>query len=210
VNPDDGKTCRLPEIAILTSRIDLTATNSKRHSLVSGIAASSGGIPTANSGYSSGSSLDGGLFALTYDFTDPASSLNLSFVLEHSDGSLDTGFTMFDFDNDGIKEICYRDMKTLRIVKPLIPYIRLNSTIDSLILYTFPCLSGTGFEDPVIADIDNDGSADLIVTGGPVETSRYGFVYAVGNGAGSDKFAPALPVGRGGLHPSRRTDNGEY
>ncbi len=188
---------RLPEIAVLTGSIRIST--NEVHPNVASIPVASGGIPNSSSGTETGGS--GVVFALTYD--PNTSDLKYSFVLEHQDTSIDTGFTMFDFDNDGIKEICYRDMQYLRIIKPTIPYVDRNYTDDpsdgnnykpDVIKFRTRLRSYTGFEYPVIADIDNDASAEMIVLGHPTASDRYyGFIYAVGNGTG-DKFAPARPV----------------
>jgi hypothetical protein len=101
---------------------------------------------------------------------------------------------MFDFDNDGLMEICYRDEATLRIIKASTPYVTDKSADPNVVLFNRPAVSYTGFEYPVIADIDNDASAEVVVLGHNEDrTDAYGFIYALGNGTG-DKFAPALPV----------------
>jgi RHS repeat-associated protein len=64
-----------------------------------------------------------------------------------------TSSTSFDFDGDGKAEILYCDEIKLRII---------NGT-DGSILFELPLSSGTLREHPLVADVDNDGSADLIV-----------------------------------------------
>lgn len=187
----NGKKYRLPEIAILSGHMNYSTVT--QHPNVTGK-----GIPTT--GWSNGSSSytgnQGVLGAFTFDLSD--NSLKLSFVLGHNDRSINTGFTMFDFDNDGIEEICYRDEFTLRIIKASSPFVTDRMTIDSnpgIIIFKENCNSFTGFEYPVIADIDNDASAEMIVIGrssGGTDNA-WGWVYAVGNGNG-DKFAPTRPV----------------
>jgi hypothetical protein len=153
-------------------------------------------IPESNS--EATSSRYGDMIGLTWDDSPnvPVSErLKLSFVMEHADRSRNTGFTMFDFDNDGIQEICYRDESSLRIISPASqPYIPLNTTDPKIILLKKNVYSFTGFEFPTIADIDNDGSAEMLVMGTSRSVDRNrAFLYVVGNGTG-DKFAPALPV----------------
>jgi hypothetical protein len=169
----------LPEIAVLSGRVQFT--NAEVHPSVSGLT----GKTTAG---------DGAIFALTFDENekDITQRLKFSFFLEHRDNSVDTGFTMFDFDNDGIMEICYRDKRTLRIIKPTKSYVSLDETDSDVILFNAPVFSGTGFEYPVIADIDNDASAEMIVMGNDNPGGHQGYIYALGNKG--DKFAPARPV----------------
>ena len=65
-----------------------------------------------------------------------------------------SGATIFDLNGDGIPEVIYRDECWLRIYEG--PTGRT--------LYAQAMTSGTGEEYPVIADVDGDGHADLIVT----------------------------------------------
>ena len=198
----------MPEIAILSGNVGYGSL--PLHPNISGIPQSDagsltggiGGLPNYGGLPTSGSSAQKALFALTIDLNESASAnkLKLSFLLEHQDVSTDTGFTMFDFDNDGVNEICYRDMKALRIIKPVIPYVK-NAYVGSggsaannhpeVILLTVPCQSRTGYEYPIIADIDNDGSADMIIPGGDTD-ALFSHVFAISTNG--DKFASAWPV----------------
>jgi len=178
------KSYRLPEIAILCNK----PTNAQfaampRHPNVGS------SIPNTISALAVGA-----VYGFTWDAEASAASnaLKLSFVLEHNDRSVNTGFTMFDFDNDGMQEICYRDERTLRIIKASTPYVKLGSSDSNVVLFEKAVSSFTGFEYPVIADIDNDASAEMIVMGCTAADTYYGYVYALGTDG--DKFAPALPV----------------
>jgi len=66
-----------------------------------------------------------------------------------------TGITMFDFNQDGRQELIYRDETHLRIFSG-----ETGETIDSTQMY-----SGTFLEYPIVADVDNDGQAEIIVSG---------------------------------------------
>lgn len=68
-------------------------------------------------------------------------------------GSKSTGATTFDFNSDGQEEILYADEDTF--------YILEGTTGQTLWSQDNP--SGTAYEYPVVADTDNDGSADIIV-----------------------------------------------
>lgn len=76
------------------------------------------------------------------------------FTVTTTDTSGATTMTMFDFDNDGKVELVYRDETHLRII---------NNQGANII--SFPCYSGTHTEYPVVADVDQDGHADIIVAG---------------------------------------------
>ncbi|MGE3178941.1 MAG: FG-GAP-like repeat-containing protein, partial [Vicinamibacterales bacterium] len=65
-----------------------------------------------------------------------------------------TGSTVFDFDGDGSVEVVYRDEAALRIYRGG----------DGLLLFTTRVSSTTWGEEPVVADIDNDGHAEVVVS----------------------------------------------
>ncbi|MDR1331359.1 MAG: VCBS repeat-containing protein [Tannerella sp.] len=144
--------------------------------------------------------VEGCLISFTWDNTvglPVAQRLKVSFLLEHQDGSINTGFSLFDFDNDGIMDICYRDERTLRIISARRSYVTVNATTansPSVIRLSKLCYSYTGFEYPAIADVDNDGSADIVVMGRSNTTvgQTRAFILAV-EGANRD-LAPAPPV----------------
>lgn len=97
-----------------------------------------------------------------------------------------TGSTSFDFDGDGAAEVVYRDERFLRIYRGS----------DGQVLHARPVLSGTGTEMPVVADIDNDGHAELLVcsdarifNGNPaVDSGVYAFESA------NDDWAPTRAI----------------
>jgi hypothetical protein len=89
-----------------------------------------------------------GLIAIDNDFT-----LMWGGVLPTGDRSGLTGVTMFDFDGNGTTEIVYRDETDLRILD--------GST--GLDLESTPCFSSTALEYPVVGDIDNNGTTELLV-----------------------------------------------
>ncbi|MDH6306166.1 hypothetical protein M2459_002880 [Parabacteroides sp. PF5-5] len=135
----------------------------------------------------------GSLISFTWDNTPGISvfdRLKVSFMMEHSDVSVNTGISLFDFDNDGINEICYRDEKRLRIIRPIQPFVSLNDD-TGVTLFEKNVESNTGFEYPVIVDLDGDYSVDMLVSGAESNSTR-DFLYAV-QGANVD-LAPARTV----------------
>jgi hypothetical protein len=64
-----------------------------------------------------------------------------------------TGSSVFDFDGDGKAEVVYADEKNLHVY----------AGIDGTELFTTCNTNGTLYEYPLVADVDNDGQADLIV-----------------------------------------------
>ena len=162
--------------------------------------------------------IEGHVLAFTYHANPNGSTpihqrLKLSWAMEHRDESASTGITMFDFDNDGIKELVYRDELSLRIISPagrndkdLVTnaYVLSAGSDKSIIRLNQPGVrSYTGFEAPVIADVDLDGSADIVTTGtDPTfsagntsrDTRSRGYIYVFEHKGGSDKWAPCPPV----------------
>ncbi|MCP4443028.1 MAG: hypothetical protein GY810_29330, partial [Aureispira sp.] len=69
-----------------------------------------------------------------------------------TDGSGRTGTIVFDFNADGNKEVVYRDETLLRIFN--------GST--GVTLFSTSCTSFTGWEYPVVADVDNDAQTELL------------------------------------------------
>ena len=68
-----------------------------------------------------------------------------------------TTMTLFDFDQNGENELVYRDMSYLRILR--------GSDGQDLIT-PVACGSGTVNEYPIVVDVNGDGSAEIVVTGG--------------------------------------------
>lgn len=199
VNLPGGGTIKkkFPEISVLSGR--MFGSSGNNIPLHPNVAADLGPKLSGAAGnkYIDYGTIDGSLISFTWDGngTDYNDRLKASFVLLHLDNSNNTAFTLFDFDNDGKMDICYRDWTRLRIISAEAPYY-VNSTDitpeqNPLIKFATDLPSHTGFECPVIADIDGDSSADIIVMGGPSRSYR-GYVYAIqGEGV---RFAPAPKV----------------
>jgi uncharacterized repeat protein (TIGR02543 family) len=75
--------------------------------------------------------------------------------LPSDDPSRGTGLTLFDFNQDGKNEIVYRSSQ-LQIID--------GSTSSPQIKSFASAVSNTLTEQPVVADIDNDGSAEILIT----------------------------------------------
>ncbi|MBI1225192.1 MAG: hypothetical protein GC192_08115 [Bacteroidetes bacterium] len=84
---------------------------------------------------------------------DGTTQLKLLYSLPTTDNSGYTGITMFDFNQDGKQELVYRDETDLRILQ--------GST--GITIASYPLKSATGYEYPVIADVDNDGQAEILI-----------------------------------------------
>lgn len=70
------------------------------------------------------------------------------------DSSRVTGSTLFDFNGDSAAEVIYNDECWFRIYNGL----------DGEVLFKEPSESRTRIEYPIVADVDNDGNAEIIFT----------------------------------------------
>jgi hypothetical protein len=146
----------------------------------------------------------GHIIAFTYH-ADPKAPLHerlkMSWAMEHGDASSCTGITMFDFDNDNIKELCYKDENSLRVIAPAmktyINYDEPESKHGAIrFKYSDNIGSFTGFEAPVIADVNMDGSADIVIMAhnDPKREHSKSFVHVFEHAPGTSMWAPCPPV----------------
>ncbi|WP_411812028.1 FG-GAP-like repeat-containing protein [Chryseobacterium scophthalmum] len=116
-----------------------------------------------------------------YNFSNTSSL----YTLATSDSSAATSMVAFDFNGDGNKEIVYRDMTDMRIIYGG-PMAYAPPGVDAQRNYAiFSCSSGTGWEHPVVADIDADGEAEIV---GSCGTNISVF------GSGRYPWMPARPI----------------
>jgi hypothetical protein len=87
---------------------------------------------------------------------------------DHSSSA--TGSSVFDFNGDGRAEVVYRDECWLRVY----------DGVDGKTLFAAPVTSGTGTEMPVIADVDGDGHAEIIVSSDDSHDGKCGQTTALG------------------------------
>lgn len=100
------------------------------------------------------------------------SGLTTKWTYHHNDPSGMTTMALFDFNKDEIPEVVYRDASDLNIFNCSgKSHITGNDTINCYILYRHMMASGTAGEHPIIADVNNDGSAEIITNGLPYNTS---------------------------------------
>ncbi|MDR1581700.1 MAG: hypothetical protein LBS55_00305 [Prevotellaceae bacterium] len=154
----------------------------------------------------------GHIVAFTYDANEPdiKKRLKLSWMMKHNDSSHQTGIVMFDFDADGINELVYRDGLSLRVISPAnkadgFDFVNLkmdNTTHPDVIRFRETGVASyTGSESTVIADVNGDGSADIITFAieSNLATANSGghlFVYEAAEGS----WAPTRPVWNQGIY----------
>ncbi|HTE23804.1 beta strand repeat-containing protein [Flavitalea sp.] len=71
-----------------------------------------------------------------------------------TDGSAETSVTAFDLNGDGVQEIIYNDETNIRVING-------NKASPSDVA-TYASGTATWMEHPVVADVDNDGSAEFV------------------------------------------------
>jgi hypothetical protein len=126
----------------------------------------------------------------------PQEGLSTVWQKTHDDTSGQTGITLFDFNQDNIMELVYRDSENLRIINGSgKSHITGNDTICPYNLFARRMAAGTGVEYPIVADVNGDGSAEIIATGLLDQYSSnlpgHGGVHVFGNPGG---WSPARPV----------------
>lgn len=84
-----------------------------------------------------------------------STTLNRLWRLPTSDKSGMTMITMFDFNQDGVQELVYRDETDLRIIN--------GNAATPNTLTSIQVESATSMEGPTIADVDGDGEAEILV-----------------------------------------------
>lgn len=96
----------------------------------------------------------------------------------------------------GVRRSATGMKKTLRIISAIQPIVKLNTAASSTgaVRFSKEIRSWTGFEYPSIADIDGDGSADMIVMGSYRGSDTQGYIFAVQADPLQTSFAPAPKV----------------
>ena len=127
--------------------------------------------------------------------------------LATTDSSGTTMVTLFDLDGNGVDEILYRDEQHLRIMyggsAPLPAGVDANRNYASI-----ACSAGTGLESPTLADVDNDGAAEVVTICGTSPTERgIGPVKVFESDSGLP-WRPARPLwNTHHYHPTMISDN---
>lgn len=111
--------------------------------------------------------------------------LNEDWSFAINDGSGYSGLSIFDFDNDGIQEIIYRDETELKIIDA-------KNNMPKTITVA-KCVAQTNFEYPIIADIDGSGETKICVTCADNFNDQNGKLTIFGPPPGQ-KWAPARKI----------------
>jgi hypothetical protein len=97
--------------------------------------------------------------------------------------SSQTGSSVFDFEGDGVSEVVYSDEHTLWIF---------DGRDGTVLMEQGGHASGTLMEYPLIADVDNDGSTEIIVASNNYAFSGWTGITVIGDADSS--WVPARPI----------------
>lgn len=108
---------------------------------------------------------------VAYRYVPQKNTLQEFWSMHHTDVSAQTSMVLFDFNGDGIQEIVYRDETSLRIINGSGKSYKTGR--DSIVmgkriaynLTSFQVSSITKSEYPVVADVNGDGQAEIVVGG---------------------------------------------
>jgi len=101
-----------------------------------------------------------------YKYYASSQSFSLMWGMHPDEDSYSNSFTAFDFNQDGLLELVICDQNTLRIVNGSgKSHLTHNDTVPVYVLNTFPYTETTIMQYPVIADVDADGSAEIVSVG---------------------------------------------
>lgn len=125
---------------------------------------STGGPPTIADYDGDGAPEIGAAFGGANLVVDPADDATLWSVESQDRSSARTGSSVFDFNGDGRAEVVYADECYMRVYD--------GPTGD--VLFSQPRFSSTWNENPVVADVDGDSAAEVVVGAtGPCRTDDY-------------------------------------
>ena len=121
-----------------------------------------------------------------YKYHADANAFSLFWTRGFSEDSYSNSMTLFDFNQDGESELLICDNDKISIVNGSSP------TLAQQTLYQYPFKEVTIMQYPIIADIDNDGAAEILFVGKENTQSFQGTLNICRSNG--DPWAPARPV----------------
>ena len=102
----------------------------------------------------------------TYKYNPDSRTFSYMWGLNVKENSYSNSITAFDFNQDGLLELIICDEEKLRIVNGSgKSHITHNDTVSFYVMETFPYEEVTIMQYPVIADVDDDGIAEIVSVG---------------------------------------------
>lgn len=102
----------------------------------------------------------------TYKYHPDTQTFSYMWGVTTDEDSYSNSITSFDFNQDGLLELMISDQATVRIVNGSgYSHITGNDTIPVYVMNSFPFSAVTIMQYPIIADVDNDGNAEIVSVG---------------------------------------------
>ena len=121
-----------------------------------------------------------------YKYNANTQSFSLMWDMVPDEDTFSNSFSAFDFNQDGLLELIICDQSTLKIVNGSgKSHLTHNDTVPMYVLSSLPYSEVTIMQYPVIADVDADGSAEIVSVG----SSKLNIFKSSGQ-----PWAPARPV----------------
>ena len=121
-----------------------------------------------------------------YKYNAASGSFSPMWGMVPDEDSYSNSFTAFDFNLDGILELIICDQSTIKIVNGSgKSHLTGHDTVPVYVLASFPFTETTIMQYPVIADVDADGSAEIVSVG----STKLNVFKSLGQ-----PWAPARPV----------------
>lgn len=122
---------------------------------------------------------------LMYDYNGSI-NFTLRWQLNTNDGSGLTGVTMFDFDQNGVQELVYRDETHIRIMK--------GSETPPVDIAKFNCISGTGMEYPIVGELEGTRESRICIACGEGGSRTIGKLNIFSSAIEHQPWAPSRAI----------------
>lgn len=172
----------LPEVVTIVSGYVYLTSNTGTRIWATAVPGGGGGPPTVDDFDADGEPEIGVAGAYYYSVIETDGSVRWSMPVQDYSSSV-TGSSVFDFEGDGAAEVVYADEVTLWV------YDGSTGTVEMAL---DGHASGTLYEYPLIADVDNDGSSEIILGSNNYAYSGWNGITVIGDPSGT--WAPSRPV----------------
>lgn len=172
----------LPEVVTIVSGYVYLTGNSGTRIWATAVPGGGGGPPTVDDFDADGQPEIGVAGAYYYSVIETDGSIRWSAAVQDYSSSV-TGSSVFDFEGDGAAEVVYADEETLWVY---------DGSTGGVEMALSGHASGTLYEYPLIADVDNDGSSEIIVASNNYAFSGWNGITVIGDETGT--WAASRPV----------------
>ena len=101
-----------------------------------------------------------------YKYHSSTNDFSMMWGMDVNEDSWSNSMTMFDFNNDGLSDLLMSDQRTVKILNGSgHSHLTGNDTVAVYVLSTLNFGECTVMQYPVVADVDADGSAEIVICG---------------------------------------------